>query len=266
MQVFGSKVSQNSILWFSGMWLKILLCTTLVGCGQSMDYALTIAVAANMQFAMEEIVSAFEEKTNLSCATVVSSSGKLTAQISKGAPFDVFVSADMKYPEELFRAGLIKEKPTVYAYGKLIMWSAIEELQPSINQLLSPEVKHVALPNPKTAPYGIAAMEVLKHHGLLESIQKKLVFGESISQTNQFILSRSAEIGFTSKSVVLSSRMKEQGSWVELNQDLYTPLAQGVVILSNERRHLSKQFFDFLFSPEGQMILQKFGYDTPPDA
>lgn len=241
----------------------MLLCTILVGCSQSRDYALTIAVASNMQFAMEEIVTAFERNTNLSCATVVSSSGKLTAQISEGAPYDVFVSADMKYPEVLFRTGLTKQQPAVYAYGKLVMWSAIEGLQPSINQLLSPEVKHVALPNPKIAPYGIAAMEVLKHHNILESIQKKLVYGENISQTNQFIISKSAEIGFTAKSVVLSHQMNEKGSWVELDQNLYTPLAQGVVVLDNERCRLSNQFFDFLFSPEAREILQKFGYEVP---
>jgi len=263
MQVFGSKVSWNNILWFSGMWLKLLLCTILVGCSQSRDYALTIAVASNMQFAMEEIVTAFERNTNLSCATVVSSSGKLTAQISEGAPYDVFVSADMKYPEVLFRTGLTKQQPAVYAYGKLVMWSAIEGLQPSINQLLSSEVKHVALPNPKIAPYGIAAMEVLKHHNILESIQKKLVYGENISQTTQFIISKSAEIGFTAKSVVLSHQMNEKGSWVELDQNLYTPLAQGVVVLDNERCRLSNQFFDFLFSPEAREILQKFGYEVP---
>jgi len=245
------------------VWQKMLLCTILVGCSQSRDYALTIAVASNMQFAMEEIVTAFERNTNLSCATVVSSSGKLTAQISEGAPYDVFVSADMKYPEVLFRTGLTKQQPAVYAYGKLVMWSAIEGLQPSINQLLSPEVKHVALPNPKIAPYGIAAMEVLKHHNILESIQKKLVYGENISQTNQFIISKSAEIGFTAKSVVLSHQMNEKGSWVELDQNLYTPLAQGVVVLDNERCRLSNQFFDFLFSPEAREILQKFGYEVP---
>ena len=261
--MIGSRVSKNNIVRFSGVWQKMLLCTILVGCSQSRDYALTIAVASNMQFAMEEIVTAFERNTNLSCATVVSSSGKLTAQISEGAPYDVFVSADMKYPEVLFRAGLTKQQPAVYAYGKLVMWSAIEGLQPSINQLLSPEVKHVALPNPKIAPYGIAAMEVLKHHNILESIQKKLVYGENISQTNQFIISKSAEIGFTAKSVVLSHQMNEKGRWVELDQNLYTPLAQGVVVLDNERCRLSNQFFDFLFSPEAREILQKFGYEVP---
>lgn len=260
MQVCGSKVSEK---WFCGVWQKMLLCIILVGCSQSRESALTIAVASNMQFAMVEIVDAFEQQAIISCATVVSSSGKLTAQISQGAPYDVFVSADMKYPEVLFGAGLTKQQPAVYAYGKLVMWSAIEGLQPSINQLRSPEVKHVALPNPKTAPYGIAAMEVLKHHNILESIQKKLVYGENISQTNQFIISKSAEIGFTAKSVVLSHQMNEKGSWVELDQNLYTPLAQGVVVLDNERGHLSKQFFDYLFSPEAREILQKFGYEVP---
>lgn len=247
-----------------GKMTKVLLYATywiaLVGCGQSTDLKLTIAVAANMQFAMEEIVNAFEQKSGLNCATVVSSSGKLTAQISEGAPYDILVSADMKYPEKLFQTGIAVEQPVIYAYGVLVMWSTVKGFQPSIELLQSPEVRHVALPNPKTAPYGAAAMEVLQHYGILESIQRKLVYGESISQTNQFIISRSAEIGFTAKSVVLSSQMKETGNWAELNQDLYAPLAQGIVVLDNERRNLSKQFFDFLFSPDAKEILLKYGY------
>lgn len=242
--------------------LKVLLWVVLSGCSQSVDNALTIAVASNMQFAMEKIVNAFEMETNLSCVTVIGSSGKLTAQITEGAPYDIFISANMKYPEELFRTGISKERPVIYAYGKLVIWSNLEGLQPSIEQLQSRGVKHVALPNPKTAPYGAAAMEVLKHHGILETIEDKLVYGESISQTNQFIISRSAEIGFTAKSVVLSSQMKGTGAWVELDQDHYPPLAQGVVVLDNERSRLSKQFLDFLFSPEGQNILQKYGYEV----
>ena len=243
--------------------LIVLLWVILSGCGQSVENSLTIAVAANMQFSMEPIVNAFEVKTNLSCATVVGSSGKLTAQISEGAPYDIFVSADMKYPEELFRKGITNERPVVYAYGKLVMWSNVEDLQPSIEQLQTSKVKHVALSNPKTAPYGVATIEVFEHYGILELIQKKLVYGESISQTNQFILSRAAEVGFTAKAVVLSNQMKDVGSWVELDQEFYTPLAQGVVVVNNERSHISKQFFYFLFSPEAREILQKFGYEIP---
>ncbi len=258
-----SKLFQGNILGLTRVPLTLLLGGVLYGCSQSTDNALTIAVASNMQFAMIEIVDAFEQKTNQSCVMVVSSSGKLTAQISQGAPFDLLISADTLYPNELYQAGLTENRPAVYAYGKLVMWSAIEGLEPSINQLISQKVKHVALANPKTAPYGVTTIQVLEGYGILDSIQHKLVYGESISQTNQFILSGAAEIGFTTKAVVLSPKMKEVGSWAELDPGTYSPIAQAVVIVRNENSKLSNQFFNFLFSPEAKEILQKFGYEIP---
>ena len=240
--------------------LILLVSFTLTSCNKPGRTTLTLAVASNMQFAMAEIINTFEDKTNLSCEVVVSSSGKLTAQIKEGAPFDVFISADMKYPQSLYEFGLTKDPPKVYAYGKLVMWSTTEALEPSIEILQSPAVRHIAIPNPKTAPYGSAAVEVLRTNGILDVLHDKLVYGESLSQTNQFILSRSAEIGFTSKSVVLSNQLPRKGKWVEIDQNQYSPLAQGIILLDNEQSPFSKQFVDFLFSPEGKTILEKYGY------
>lgn len=244
--------------------LLLILFTsfTLIGCNKPSKTTLTLAVASNMQFAMAEIINVFELKTNLNCVVVVSSSGKLTAQIKEGAPFDVFISADMKYPQSLYEFGLTKAPPKVYAYGKLVMWSTTETLEPSFEILQSSEVRHIAIPNPKTAPYGIAAAEVLRSNGIFESLHDKLVYGESLSQTNQFILSRSAEIGFTSKSVVLSNQIQLKGKWMEIDQNQYAPLAQGIILLDNEQNQFSEQFYNFLFSPEGKTILEKYGYEV----
>jgi len=247
--------------------LLILLASfTLICCNKSKRTTLTLAVASNMQFAMVEIINVFEVRSNLSCDVVVSSSGKLTAQIKEGAPFDVFISADMKYPQSLYEFGLTKDPPKVYAYGKLVIWSTSEKVEPSIEILQSPVVRHIAIPNPKTAPYGAAAVEVLRTNEILESLHDKLVYGESLSQTNQFILSRSAEVGFTSKSVVLSNQIPQKGKWVEVDQNQYSPLAQGIILMDNEQSSLSKQFFDFLFSLEGKTILEKYGYEVEKQA
>jgi molybdate transport system substrate-binding protein len=184
----------------------------------------------------------------------------LTAQIREGAPFDMLISADMKYPEELFQSGLTVGPPEVYAYGKLVLLSVANDYQPRIEDLSREIISHVALPNPKTAPYGKAAMEVLEYLGLIDSIRHKMVFGESISQVNQFIISGAAEVGFTAKSVAMAAPMEKRGRWIEMDEAHYAPIAQGVVIIDNPNRTRSRRFLDFLFSPEGQMILRKYGY------
>lgn len=230
-------------------------------CQKTEEAKLNIAVAANMQFAMKELVKEFTAQTGVECQLMISSSGKLTAQIKEGAPYHIFVSANMKYPEELYKSGFSNHSPEVYAYGKLVLWTKKEGLIPSIELLKSEQIKHIAIANPKMAPYGIAAEEVLENFGLLKELKEKLVFGESISQCNQFILSKSAEIGFTAKSVVLSDKAKDQGRWIDVNDSLYTPIAQGSVIIKQiKMQKEAKEFYRFLFSERAAMILQEFGY------
>lgn len=241
-----------------------LLIFVLFSCQKEEEQHLNIAVAANMQFAMKELAQTFTEKTGEEVQLMVSSSGKLNAQIKEGAPYDLFVSANMKYPQDLYDAGLTIDPPQVYAYGKLVLWTMYEDLESSLLHFKDSNIKHIAMANPKIAPYGIAAEEVLKHYGLEESIQEKLVYGESIAQCNQFILSKSAELGFTAKSVVLSPQMKDQGNWIDMDADTYSPIAQGMVIIKHEKRNAvsAKEFYRFLLSKEGQDILIKFGYSV----
>ena len=217
-----------------------------------------------MQFAMKEITKSFTEKTGINCEIMVSSSGKLTAQIKEGAPYDIFVSADMKYPNELYNSGFTTTKPEIYAHGKLVMWTLFDSIKPSFEILLQKNIKHIAVANPKTAPYGKAAFEVFQKKQLLNHLEPKLVFGESIAQTNQFITTKAAEIGFTAKSVVVAPQIKGKGNWIEINENFYTPISQGIVLLkkgSGNKNH-TQQFYKFLFSDEGKNILSKFGYSV----
>ncbi len=138
---------------------------------------LTIATAANVQFAMQKLIRTFTQETGIKCHMILSSSGKLTAQINAGAPFDVFVSADVKYPQELYENGLTQEPPKIYAYGKLVIWSFNEPIDSSFEILASEKIQHIAIANPKTAPYGAAAVEALKHYGVYQTTKEKLVFG-----------------------------------------------------------------------------------------
>ncbi|MBX2873890.1 MAG: molybdate ABC transporter substrate-binding protein [Saprospiraceae bacterium] len=255
------------------LFLILLWISVSSGCRPSSDgdgkdhiaaNSIAIAVAANMQFAMEELTKAFTEETGISCQTSVSSSGKLTAQIQQGAPFDVFVSANMKYPKEIENSGLAVIPPKVYARGKLVLWSMREGIDLSLGLLRDASVRHIALANPKVAPYGMAAEQVLQRHGMLENVRKKLVFGESIAQTNQFITTQSAEVGFTAMSVVLSPDLRGKGQWISLSTAEYTPIEQGVVIIKHKDKApiAARRFYDFLSSSTAKDILQDFGYEV----
>jgi molybdate transport system substrate-binding protein len=226
---------------------------------------ITVAAAANVQFVLEEIRKNFETETGISMNIILNSSGKLTAQIKEGAPYDVFVSADMKYPQELYRSGFATGAPKVYGNGVLVLWTTRADVKPStdLKLLATGEIKKIAIANPQTAPYGVAAEEAMKYSKVYEQVKNKLVFGESISQTNQYILSQSADIGFTAKSIVLSDDMKNEGTWADVAPQSYTPIQQGAVILKhgNEtNKEATQKFYNYLYSAKAKNVFKKFGY------
>ena len=233
------------------------------GCRGLQEERLTIAVSANMQYAMEELIDRFESQTGISCELIIGSSGKLTAQILEGAPFHLFFSADMKYPMEIYSEGLAEGPPQIYAHGYVIFWSLDEEIEFTSEGLLDQDVRHIAIANPETAPYGRAAYDVLTGMGVYDEIMPKLVFGESVSQTNQFILSGSSEVGLTARSVVSSPAAEGKGHWQEADPGLYQPIEQGFVHLKRRNRvqeNWAIEFERFLGSQAAIDILHKFGY------
>ncbi|ADB38365.1 molybdate ABC transporter substrate-binding protein [Spirosoma linguale] len=243
---------------------KLILCLLL--CPVTLlAQSLRVAVAANAQFVMEQLKTAYKKKTGIELETIVNSSGKLTTQIQQGAPYDVFLSADMQYPETLHKAGLTVDAPVVYAYGSLVLWTTSElPIKADLKALTDASVRHVAIANPSTAPYGEAAIAYLTHKKLLDKVKPKLVYGESIAQVNQYVLSGAAEVGFTAKSVVLDPSLNKKGHWVDLPQTGYSPIAQGVVILKRtSQEKAARQFVAFLRSPDARRILQQFGYRSP---
>lgn len=226
---------------------------------------LTVAVAANVRYAFEDLKAAFEKETAMTLKPIFSSSGKLTAQIKHGAPFDVFVSADMKFPQELYRSGLAMAPPKVYANGSLVLWTLGDfDLKKGLSVLAEKNIDKVAIANPKLAPYGQAAVAALKFYQVYEQVEPKLVYGESISQVNQYVESRAVDIGLTAKSVVLSPQMKGKGQWEAVSLEAYEPIAQGAVILKHGRENkASGRFYDFLFSEKARMIFEQYGYGLP---
>ncbi len=226
---------------------------------------ITVAVAANMQYAFKELKNEFEKTYHIQIDAVIGASGNLTRQIMQGAPFDVFISADTKYPENIYSQGFAAEKPKIYARGALVLWTTKEGLQlhPGLQFLMSKEIKSIAIANPKIAPYGTAAISLLKKFALFEKLKNKLVYGESISQTSQFIGTGNADIGFTAKAVVLSEQMKNKGKWLELNSEDYPPIFQSAVLLKyGTKNHsgASRKFYEFLFSKNAKDIYKKYGY------
>lgn len=246
-------------------FLILIFLLSLISCTSKNPSKLTIACAANTQFALSEIISVFEKENGIKVSLIVASSGKLTAQIKEGAPYDVFISADMKFPEEISRSGLALEEPRIYAFGTLILLSLREDIPPSLEILSNEKINHIAVANSKTAPYGKAAEQVLYYYGKYDEIKGKLVFGESISQANQFLNTGAAEIGFTAKSTFRAFAENEGKAFIEFDIESYDPIEQGVVVIknSNQNEELASKFYLFLFSQKAQDILIKYGYEIP---
>ncbi len=227
-----------------------------------------VALAANVSYAMPSLKAAFaSHHPDTHIQITVSGSGKLATQIRSGAPYDLFLSANMAYPQALFEAGLSTQKPVVYAQGALAYLSNTpRDFSQGIKLLLSPAIHTIAVANPKTAPYGKAAFEALEKAGLLTRLRSKLVFGESIAQTVAYA-THATDIGLVAKSALFAPQMQhyKQGThWVDVDPTLYSPIDQGMILLkSSTDKAEAKAFYDFLLSREARDIFIRFGYRVP---
>lgn len=226
---------------------------------------ITIAVAANVSYAMPELTQAFETThPDTSVRVVLGSSGKLTAQIQNGAPYGLFMAANMSYPEALHRAGVALATPAVYAQGTLAYLS-IRPLQTrrGIAMLEGTAFDTIAIANPKTAPYGIAAVEALKNAHLYGKVKRRLVYAESISQAVAYALG-AADIGFVAASSLYSPKMvawKKGVHWDLVDPALYTPIRQGIVLLKYGAKDPGyRAFYDFMLGTTAKTILARYGY------
>lgn len=196
---------------------SVLALFCAVFCTAALADTLSVAVAANVQYVFDNLRAEFKKKSGHDLQAVFNSSGKFVSQISHGAPFDVFMSADMEYPIALYQQGLTSASPKIYAYGALVLWTMKDiDLTQWQQVLQSPQINKIAVANPKTTPYGRETIKLLKHFQIERQIAERMVFGDSISQTNQYIFSGAVDIGFTAKSVVMSEEMKGKGRWVEM--------------------------------------------------
>lgn len=227
---------------------------------------LLIAAASDLKFTLDSVIQVFSKTNNGKIDVTYGSSGKLTEQITNGAPFDIFFSADILYPERLKEQKKTSSEIYHYATGRLVIWSKkIDPRKDEMKSLLDPAVKKVAIANPLHAPYGKRAVESLKFYKLHESLNRKLVYGENISQTAQFVSTGAADIGIIALSIALSPNMKkENGKYFLVPEDSHQPLIQGAVITLHGRENkLAATFLEFIKSDETAKILSHFGFSNP---
>lgn len=228
----------------------------------SFGQTLKVATAANLQSVIKILGANFTRKTGVIVEPIVGSSGNLSTQVSNGAPFDVFLSADMEFPQKLYSTGFALKKPVAYAKGSLIICSTKNiEFDNWERMLLTPAVKKVAIANPTIAPYGKAATEALKVKGILSEIQSKLVTGESISQVNTYITTGSVDVGFTTQALVKDIEGKRKIYWKAIDPKLYSPIEQGIVILKHGAGNPNaEKFYQFILSADAKRIFKEYGY------
>ena len=223
-----------------------------------------VAVAANFSKPMTEIVSQFEKATGHSAKLSFGSSGKFVSQLENGGPFEVLLSADEKGPEKLEQAGLtVPNSRFVYALGKLVLWSATPNFVDDKGKILmTSNFKHLALADPKVAPYGAAAIDVLKKMKLFEKLQPLFVQGENIAQTYQFISTANAELGFLALSQVIENgKIVGGSSWI-IPDNLHAPIRQGAVLMKKGAENpAARALIDYLKSIPALAIIKKYGYD-----
>lgn len=223
-----------------------------------------IAAASDLKFALDSVITVFK-KANADADIKVSygSSGQFCTQIQNSAPFDIFFSADIQYPQLLKEKGLTITDTKIYGIGKLVIWSKkIDPNQKQLNSLLDPAISKIAIANPEHAPYGKRAVESLNYYKIYDNVKDKLVFGENIAQTAQFVTTGSADIGIIALSLALSPTMQQLGGkYYLIPEKSHQLLEQGYVILKHgESNQLAKKFYDFAASKAAIAILSKYGF------
>ena len=227
---------------------------------------LTVAAAADLSSALKELQDSYERATGVRLKLSFGASGMLTQQIQNGAPFDVFLSADMDYPRQLIAAGAAEgSTPVQYAIGKLVVWmpagSPLDFEHRGLKTLLDPSVKKIALANPQHAPYGRAAVAALHHAGLYDQLKDRFVMGENVAQAAQFVESGNAQAGFVALAHAVAPGMRSKGKFWEVPVEDYPPLAQGAVILTrSQHRKEAASFLEYLSSKEAAAVLSKYGF------
>jgi molybdate transport system substrate-binding protein len=228
---------------------------------------ITVAAAADLQFAMQDVAARFQKETGKTVKLIYGSSGNFFQQIQNGAPFDMFFSANLDYPRKLEAAGLIEPGSYYqYAKGKIVIWVPQDsklDLTPGLKALLDLSVKKIAIANPQHAPYGQAAVAAMQSQNVYEKVKDKFVLGENVSQTASFVVAGSADVGIVALSLALSPAMKDKGRYAEVPADEYPPIEQACVILSSSKnKETARQLLSFVKTAAIADVLRSYGFDV----
>jgi molybdate transport system substrate-binding protein len=228
----------------------------------------TVAAAADLSYAMNEIAANFEKVTGCTVRVSTGSSGNFLSQIENGAPFDVFFSADIEYPKKLEAEGLAAPGSTyLYAVGKIVLWVRNDsrlDISKGLAVLRDPSVQKVAIANPQHAPYGRAAEEALRNSGVYDAVKDRFVLGENISQAAEFVESGNADTGILALSLVLSPGLKDKGRFWRIPENLYAPIQQGVVLVrASQNPQGARAFLEYIKSAATAALLERYGFVLP---
>jgi len=229
---------------------------------------ITVAAAADLQFAMQDIAARFQKETGKSVKVTYGSSGNFYQQLQNGAPFDMFFSANLDYPKKLEAAGLAEPGSYFeYATGKIVIWvlnASKLDIGPGLRSLTDPSVQKIAIANPEHAPYGQAAVAAMKKEGVYDKVSDKLVLGENISQTASFVVSGAADVGIVALSLALSPKMKDKGRYTEIPADDYPAIRQACVVMKSAKdKETAKAFEAFIQKPATKELLKSYGFAVP---
>lgn len=232
-----------------------------------------VAAAADLQFAFDELARAFQTAhPGIGVRVSYGSSGTFYAQLANDAPFDLYLSADIDYPRRLIKQGkAVAESEFLYAVGQIVVWvperSDLDVPRRGINALLDPQVKKIAIANPQHAPYGRAAQAAMRHFGIYAQLQDRLVFGENIAQTAQFVESGAADVGVIALSLALAPAFRQRGRYAVVPLEAYPRIEQGGVILNwSQDRSAAELLRAFIIGTQGRAILAQYGFLLPQEA
>lgn len=248
-----------------GSRLLLFVCSLLLSLSAQAE-KITIAAAADLKFAMDEIVAQFRAANPGDGVEVIyGSSGKFQAQIRQGAPYDLYFSADIAYPRELAKKGFAASAVKPYALGRLVLWSSTRDAsRMSLASLADPTITRIAIANPKHAPYGKAAEQALRAAGVWASVEARLVYGENIAHTAQFVQTGNAQVGVIALALALSPELAGKGGYWLIPDDLHKPLEQGYVITRRAAGNaLARRFAGHVDGPSARAVMKRHGFVIP---